>query len=375
MAAANLPFSPIDPKLLIPMVNKLLVGIEEMAQKISIKVKDVKTYQRQCLRLSERINRVSTYLNSHEFKQRVYPYSDTLKQTLEGFNKFLDDCFKYVSLFVDMGWLKKIVNVIEHTEQFQELNDQLERFVWELTMGININLSDRKQQDEQDQIEDSKVILTTIKKNQTVLQPNDGQIDDWAKAIINHLNQLKSSTKPKTRSTISPSPDISQPRSKGLVPDVSQSRSNGPSTIQNHSSVHEPRDIGVIVSSRPPNNIFVNGTWSLRYSQHGTWYGPFKQQITFDSNSNTLVGNGKSNFGQFILKGTFSKDTNRIDIIQTYTYATGNPLLNTGHAVKYQLTWNKDKGIFEGIHYMPNSLTMTMTQVGKIEMSIGDEAA
>jgi hypothetical protein len=112
----------------------------------------------------------------------------------------------------------------------------------------------------------------------------------------------------------------------------------------------------------------VDGTWSLRYSKYGAWYGPFIQQMTFNSNNNGINGKGENNVGKFILRGTFSKGTNQINIIQTYKYGTGNPLLNAGHRCEYQLIWNKGKRVFEGIHYMPTG--RMMKPVGHIEMSL-----
>jgi hypothetical protein len=328
MDVANLAFLRIDPVRLVPMVGNLLVGIMKMAQEISIKVEDVKAHKRQCSRLSARINRVAAHLNSDKFKKLINSYDSELEQTLNSFHAFLHECLQYISLFVDMGWIKMFINSREHKEHFQDLNEQLELFFGELSMGINIkNLIDKKQ-DEQDRTEDSKGLQSLF-------------------------NGLKPPNEPKSRSKSS-------------------------SPMKNRRAVPGMRDIGFILSSGSPdnspvsssNNIFMNGIWSLRYSQYGSLHGPFKQHMTFNSNNSRLEGKGENDVGQFILEGTFSKDTNSINIIQTYKYGTGNPLLNAGHQCRYQLTWNKDKRVFEGINYMPNGWTRVRTPVGGIEMSM-----
>jgi hypothetical protein len=280
MAVANLAFLPINIVRAAPMVGSLLAGIMEMAQEISIKVEDVKAHKMQCLRLSARINRVAKHLNSHKIKV-VNSYDSALKETLVSFNAFLQECFQYVSSFVDMWWIKMFIHSKEYKEKFQDLNEQLQLFFGEFNMGINIkNLIDKKQ-DEQDRTEDSKSLQSLF-------------------------NQLKLLNEPKLRS-------------------------KNPSPMKNGRAVPGTRDTGFILSSASPdnspasssNNIFMNGIWSLRYSQYGALHGPFKQHMTFNSNNSRLEGKGENDVGQFILKETFSKDTNSIDITQKYKYGTG----------------------------------------------------
>jgi hypothetical protein len=72
-----------------------------------------------------------------------------------------------------------------------------------------------------------------------------------------------------------------------------------------HNKQDDNKDVGIF-SSRltdkstisSSNDIFVDGTWSLRYSKYGAWYGPFIQQMTFNSNNNGINGKGENNVGK-----------------------------------------------------------------------------
>jgi hypothetical protein len=295
----NFDFLPADPIELISTVGNLVTGIIKMAHNISTKIEDVKVNKRQCLILSERINRMTEYLDSHEFKKQINSYGGTLEKTLQSFHTLLKECYEYISLLADTGWIKNFIYSREYKEKFTYFNEQLGLLLNELSLGINIK---------------------------------------------NFINKPKPSLK---------SPYLMKNGSAGFG-----KRDNG------FISPVELADNSIVSSS---NNIFVNGIWSQRYSKDGVWHGPFKQKITFNSNTNTFKGQGENDVGQFTVSGTFSKHTNQIDINQLYKYGTGNPQLNIGHQCRFQLTWNKGKRVFEGIHYIPTG--WGMMPAGKVEMA------
>ncbi|CAF2057390.1 unnamed protein product, partial [Rotaria magnacalcarata] len=79
-----------------------------------------------------------------------------------------------------------------------------------------------------------------------------------------------------------------------------------------------------------------------------------------------LDGNGSDNIGQFILSGTYSKHNRQINMIQAYQTGTGNSKLNIGHRCRYELTWNKEKRIFQGPIYV--TFEETTVEDGLYEM-------
>ena len=77
--------------------------------------------------------------------------------------------------------------------------------------------------------------------------------------------------------------------------------------------------------TRPPTNsssasgtIFVSGPWKYHYKQYNQYFGPFSQELHFNSRDKTVIGHGVDNVGQYALNGTFSEATGQIEMRQTY---------------------------------------------------------
>ncbi|CAF2391996.1 unnamed protein product [Rotaria sp. Silwood2] len=65
----------------------------------------------------------------------------------------------------------------------------------------------------------------------------------------------------------------------------------------------------------------------------------------------TLSGYGQDNVGQYVLNGSFSEDTGKIEMAQRYQIGTGNPNVNLGHQDVIHLSWNASRKVFEGMAY------------------------
>jgi hypothetical protein len=65
-------------------------------------------------------------------------------------------------------------------------------------------------------------------------------------------------------------------------------------------------------------NIFVSGHWKYHYKQYNQYYGPFPQELHFNSRDKTVIGHGADNVGQYALNGTFLEATGQIEMRQTY---------------------------------------------------------
>jgi hypothetical protein len=68
-----------------------------------------------------------------------------------------------------------------------------------------------------------------------------------------------------------------------------------------------------------------------------------------------VTGSGADDVGTFIIDGTYSVETHRMDFIKQYQIGTGNRLENLGHQVTIQLTWNAGNHQFEGKWYVTTS--------------------
>ena len=289
----------------VPLGGKIIKSIVKIALEIRQKVKEVKANQRRCATLSERIDRIADHLNSNALQKKIESDGGgPMERTLKRFEKFLGECYEYISLFVDMLWIEKFLFGKAYKEQFQDFNEQLNLYFGEFSMGLNIQNFVDKVRDERDKREDQCELELTIA---TYKQQN---IESTKQLVFNKINNLKVSKE----------------------------------------------------------NIFIDGTWTLRYSIDDVWHGPFKQTINFHPSTQTFDGEGKNKIGEYTLKGTYSTQTNQLDFSHRYKQGTGNPYLNNGQECQYQLKWNEEKRIFEGVQYARRQ--GKRVPVGNIEMSL-----
>ncbi len=93
---------------------------------------------------------------------------------------------------------------------------------------------------------------------------------------------------------------------------------------------------------------FQSGIWSSRYFQYGLWHDSHPFPLSFDSQSMKVTASGSDDVGVFTIDGTYSTETNRIDLTKTYLLGTGDSSKNSGHQVTIQLIWNTQNDQFEG---------------------------
>ncbi len=117
------------------------------------------------------------------------------------------------------------------------------------------------------------------------------------------------------------------------------------------------QEIKIVVNSIDQNldkqevysvNPFQSGVWLSRYFQYETWHGPYSFPLSFYSQSKKIKGSGSDDVGIFTIDGTFSTETNQMNLIKTYQIETGDRKQNLGHQVTIQLTWNAQSRQFEG---------------------------
>ncbi|CAF1245807.1 unnamed protein product [Adineta ricciae] len=98
----------------------------------------------------------------------------------------------------------------------------------------------------------------------------------------------------------------------------------------------------VVVEGQNDCNPFLSGLWSSRYYQYDRFHGPFQLSLLFDSEKSKVTGNGIDDIGQFVVKGSYAINTNRLALVKTY------PRQNHGHDVTIQVSWNSTQTQFEG---------------------------
>lgn len=306
------------------IVRPLLPSILVIVIKIIKKVEQVKINKRQCQTLLERIQIVTSYLQKPELLKRMQSNDDPLNRTLENFQRFLEQCLNYISSFVDCSRIRKFISSSSHKEEFNYLNNQLQMYYSEVTLGINIkNLIDKKQ-DEYDQTEDLREILTVILEQQKI---SADQLNILLENQTKRFDQLEKIL-----------------TEKNLQPQLEY--------VQHEQSV-------------PSNDIFKNGIWSNRCFEYGKWHGPFLHQIIFNSNDNTFNGHGEDHIGSFILTGSFSKEFQQINIVLSYN--SNSSKLETDNQYQFQLIWNEKLSLFDGLKYKPIGLAVLPN--GIFEMS------
>jgi hypothetical protein len=252
----------------IPIAGRYLPNIFSTAIKIVKKVEEVKINKRQCQTLIDRLQTVISYLQTPSLLKRLRVNNDPLNQTLENFQRFLELCYDFISVFVDRSRIRRFISSSTYKEEFKILNDQLQIYYSELTFGINIkNLIDKKQ-DEHDQNEDLHQLLKiVIEQNNYLIENQTKRFDRLEKILIQNHVQLQSQL-----------------------------------TIQ----------------SAEQNHLFKNGIWWNRCFEYGKWHGPCQHQIIFNFNDNICYGCGKDHIGSFILTGSFSKETQQMNIVLSY---------------------------------------------------------
>jgi glycerophosphoryl diester phosphodiesterase len=220
---------------IIPIVGRLLPNILSTTLKIVRKVDEVKINKRQCRTLTERIQVVTSYLQTPELLKRVKLNNDPLQRTFENFQRFLELCLDYISTFVDRSKIRKFISSSSHKEEFNLLNNQLQMYYSELTLGVNIQNLINNQQDQSDQNEDLHEILTIIIEQQKTVIEQQNIVFQHQTKRFDQLEQML------VQKNVQPQLEYQQKKK---------------------STISEDR--------------FKNGVWSNRCFEYGKWHGPLQ---------------------------------------------------------------------------------------------------
>lgn len=124
---------------IIPNVIDLLIsGVCNTADKIRDTAKRVKVNRYQCTRLSDRVDTIVGFLQSDKMNNQIP--NNSLKIALEQFQKFLQRCLEFIKKFVKGGWLIRILRHQNYFHEFREFNEELSQHCQDLNFGLALIL-------------------------------------------------------------------------------------------------------------------------------------------------------------------------------------------------------------------------------------------
>ena len=97
-------------------------------------------------------------------------------------------------------------------------------------------------------------------------------------------------------------------------------------------------------------NPFIDGNFSGYYKQYGKNYPIKNFELRFVDGM--VSGNGEDKVGEYIIKGKYSEQTQRMALDKEYILGTGDPKENLGHTVNIRLEYNGNKSEFCGDWYV-----------------------
>ncbi|CAF1195188.1 unnamed protein product [Adineta steineri] len=121
-------------------MSGLVSGIHQTGSKINTASKNVKVNKKQSIALSARIDRLIGFLN---VKQLENLSGGPIRKALESFLTFLKECLAFIEKFGKTGWFSRIRNHSNHADKFHELNQELNQYANDLSVGLQINILGR----------------------------------------------------------------------------------------------------------------------------------------------------------------------------------------------------------------------------------------
>lgn len=130
--------------------------IAAVALQIYKQVQLVKGNKKQCKRLADRVKSIMQSLDGLD----AYPDTKKFNLALGDLKKCLDDCLSIMKELAKEHWLKKFVKAGSHKEDLAGLNKRLQQLLPQLSLGINVTMLFKLEEDIKDQHEDLATVLT-----------------------------------------------------------------------------------------------------------------------------------------------------------------------------------------------------------------------
>ncbi len=132
-------------------ILEIIESIYSIAKKVRNRSKLVKANMAQCNTLADRVDIVVAAVNNLE----KIPNNEQYKPGLEAFEVCLKECLEFVDEYTkEKSWFKKILKAGTAKEKFEDLNDQLQKAIPQLSLGLNAQQIINREQDKKDQEKD-----------------------------------------------------------------------------------------------------------------------------------------------------------------------------------------------------------------------------
>ena len=144
----------------VDVTDKLLSAIGATAKKMKTTALTVKANKLQSKRLAERVDTVAGFLTG---QAAVKMAKSSMRPQLESFHSFLQDCDTFIGKFGGKNWFSRIYANKNHADKFHQLNDDLDRYVRDFSLGLQINIfntlmPEDKRDAQLDQIEINQIV-------------------------------------------------------------------------------------------------------------------------------------------------------------------------------------------------------------------------
>ncbi|CAF1170808.1 unnamed protein product [Adineta ricciae] len=146
----------------VDVTDKLLSAIGATAKKVKTTALTVKANKLQSKRLAERVDTVAGFLTGQAAAKMA---NSSMRPQLESFHSFLQGCDTFIGKFGGKHWFSRIYANKNHADKFHQLNIDLDRYVSDFSLGLQINIfntltPEDKRDAQLDQVEINQIIST-----------------------------------------------------------------------------------------------------------------------------------------------------------------------------------------------------------------------
>jgi hypothetical protein len=167
--------------------TSILNTIYEVALLIKRSVRQVKANEKQCKRLAERVDAITSILKSVNNSDLQ---KSELRKSLLNFRTCIEQCLEFITKFNDeTSWFFKVFHNQNFKHQFEELNLQLSQSATDLNLGINVKQVFDSKIDESDQKIDLYTIQSKLDEIASMMARRQEEQLCCYKDIEQHINR------------------------------------------------------------------------------------------------------------------------------------------------------------------------------------------
>ncbi len=132
-------------------IADVIQSVYNIAKLVYDQAQLAKANKAQCRSLSSRVNIAVTAIKDLEKVKDSEQYMPGLK----ALETCLQECLVFITTFSKKNWVKNLLKGGTYKERFEELNEQLQKAIQQLNLGLVAQLIINREQDKKDEIEDN----------------------------------------------------------------------------------------------------------------------------------------------------------------------------------------------------------------------------